>query len=98
MGFKFKIAYTKNKNAIPEAISNGTIDKGDLIIVDNGENADGELVFIADDGRQITFFSEDILNKIEETITESEDIVETIQNVALEAIQQEGALDAGELE
>lgn len=97
MGFKFKIAYTKDKSNIQEAIDTGTIDRGDLVIVDNGEGKDGEFVFIADDGRQMSFFSKDIIDTIQNTITTSEEVQQIIKDAATEAISAEGAFDAGEM-
>ena len=97
MGFKFKIAYTKDKTTIPEALNEGTINKGDLIIVENGEEADGEFVFIAEDGRQMSFFSKDIINTIQNTITTSEEVQQIIKDAATDAVSAEGAFDAGEM-
>lgn len=42
--FKFKVAYTDDPNKIQAAINAGTIDEGDLIIVD--ENGSGSIKFI----------------------------------------------------
>lgn len=49
---KFKVVYTKDKTKIQNAINNGIIDSGDMIIVDNGDG-NGELTFVNEDNRQI---------------------------------------------
>lgn len=50
---KFKVAYTTNKDNIQKAIDQGSVDAGDMVIVDNGDNKNGELVFIRENKGQI---------------------------------------------
>lgn len=56
MAFKFKVAYTTNPNNIPSAITNGLVDEGDLIIIN--QEGQGSLRFILQDKTVLPFTSE----------------------------------------
>lgn len=71
---KFKLGYTNEKSKIPSAVTNGTIDSGDLIIVD--ENNLGEFAFVKEDG-SILEFSAATSGKVDNSF----DIVDSEGNV-----------------
>ena len=73
--FKFKVAYTTDKSKIEPAIEAGTIDQGDLIIIN--EDGAGSMKFITDEGDLIgmdaTLTDEQEQNIINKTLTEADE-------------------------
>lgn len=53
----FKVAYTKDKTKIPQALSSGVIDSGDMVLVRDPNINKGELVIISQDLEQIEISS-----------------------------------------